>query len=129
MTDIDCTGRDDITRTFQYDYEEDTLDHQWIFRVYTKPPLANRPAFEMIFDEIDDETVRQTSPHHHGVDEYRARCIPDAMLPRVTAPSQPGMLLCNALARPANTQMTATLKSQTSMAPGPPLEPDERLSA
>jgi hypothetical protein len=68
---------------FQYEIEEDILDHVLRVRVLAIPPVPNAPPFEMTFEPVDDHTIRQVGIFHHGVPQHRAMGIPDAVLPAV----------------------------------------------
>jgi hypothetical protein len=85
MTKIQCTGRDGVTREFEYSYAFDELDQVWHFVVEAVPRPLSNVTFEMTFTPIDDNTVRQTSIFHHHESAYMAKGIPDAILPIVKA--------------------------------------------
>lgn len=81
MKTIQCTGRDEIVRTFSVDESYQSLNGKWTYRVQTIPPLADNAAFELRVEEIDSQTVRVVAAFHDGRTEYAAMGIPDALLP------------------------------------------------
>ena len=83
MPRIPCTGRDGVTREFEYQYEFDELDKVWHFAVEAVPRPDSMEIFTMTFKPINETTIRQISITHHHDPAYAAMGIPDAMLPEV----------------------------------------------
>lgn len=84
MPAIQCTDASGQVRTFNWTYIPDQTEPQHSFRVETIPPLASGDVFELTFTDLDPVTVRQTwigVSHPMADQSYRAKGIPDAMLP------------------------------------------------
>jgi hypothetical protein len=84
MSGFLCTGRDGVIRPFRYIYSEE-LNGTYTFLVYSIPPHPQGDFLQATFTPIDPQTVRQTEMHAPPGPTYRARGIPDSLLPIAAA--------------------------------------------
>lgn len=82
MPTFTCTGRDAITRTFEYRFSTD-LQGLRTFRVTARPVPEDGAFFELAVSELDATTVRVVMAHHFNRPEYAGMGIPEALLPIV----------------------------------------------
>lgn len=120
MPNVDCTGKDTVTRTFRYDSDKDQFADIWHFRVHNIPPLASGEVFDLSVTLIATDTVQITAIANHNDPAYVGMGIPDALLPTVS--QQLGKKLCSSpnsgvagvFRTPAATKMWARLRSHGS---------------
>jgi hypothetical protein len=86
MNKITCICRDQQTRVFFYESHYDDLDKEWLFLVYDRPESKDlrENGFELKYKVLEDGTWRQAGIHHHSLEKYSAKGIPDAMLPEIS---------------------------------------------
>lgn len=85
MTTINCTGRDGITRVFDYVSSLDLNGEEWTFRVTPIPPLPSADFFDVTVRELTAGIVQVVQINHYNVPELMAKGIPEALLPIVKA--------------------------------------------
>jgi hypothetical protein len=80
-------GADGSSHEFVWRRDQHQFEDKWTFRVETDANLqaATGRFFELIVDLKDDDpnTVRVEVMHHHQQEEYRAKGIPEALLPMI----------------------------------------------
>ena len=81
MKSFICVGRDRKTHRFVYKHESHKAQGEWLYLVFTDPPLKSGEFFELTVKEIDDYSVRVIMMAHHNEEAYKAKGIPDALLP------------------------------------------------
>ena len=84
MKPVFCIGKDLVERTFYYDANFDELDQDWLIRVFDDQQPKDGHAFEMKYKPLSDVIWRQADIHHHGMEKYRSKGIPDAMIPEIS---------------------------------------------
>lgn len=57
---------------------EEPLNSTWSF--YVRQFNSDNEFFELVVTELDQDTVRVTSMNHFGLDAYKSKGIPDALL-------------------------------------------------
>jgi hypothetical protein len=80
-----CVGADGASYEFLWRVTKDQFEDKWIFRVETEANCNTGRSFELTAVASDDDlnTVRIVMMHHYDQDEYKAKGIPDALLPVV----------------------------------------------
>lgn len=80
---LSCVGADGASHEFLWRVTKDQFEDRWIFRVETEANWNTGGGFELTVAVRDDDptTVRIEMMHHHGQDEYKAKGIPDSLLP------------------------------------------------
>lgn len=81
MHPLQCVGKDGVTREFTCQHEYIPLSSEWIFRVRVISEVVDPDSFELVLEELDDETVRVIVLHNYGNPAYSGKGIPDALLP------------------------------------------------
>lgn len=86
MNEISCIGRDQQERVFFYESHYDDLDKEWLFLVYDLPESKDlgEQGFELKYKVLEGGTWRQADIHHHDLEKYSAKGIPDAMLLKIS---------------------------------------------
>jgi len=85
LNKLDCVGADGVHREFLWRVEKALFEEKWTFRVETQAATTSGDAFELAVELLEDraDTVRVIMMHHYGHPEYKAKGIPDALLPLV----------------------------------------------
>ncbi len=80
---LSCVGADGASYEFLWRVTKDPFEDKWIFRVATEANVNTGRSFELtvVAADSDPNTVRIVMMHHYDQDEYRAKGIPDALLP------------------------------------------------
>lgn len=81
LTSFTCVDRYGVSREFFYRYDNDKVSREWNFFVFVELTQNSGDFFQLSVKEIDDETVRVIMMNHFGKEVYRAKGIPDALLP------------------------------------------------
>jgi hypothetical protein len=71
------------SREFLWRVTKDAFEDKWTFRVETEDNWRSNQCFELSVAALDDDTVRVIMMKHHEQEEYRAKGIPDALLPEI----------------------------------------------
>ncbi|MDB6042436.1 MAG: hypothetical protein JWM63_987 [Gammaproteobacteria bacterium] len=81
---LPCVGADGELREFLWRVTEDPLNEKWIFRVETQDKWLSGECFELVMGLLPDaDGVRVVMMNHYEQDDYRAKGIPDALLPKI----------------------------------------------
>lgn len=80
---IMCTGKDGVTRKFEYEDPEPNMDsesevHSWTYLV--KEHLEDPECFQFTVEESDENSLKVTGMHNNGFSQYTAKGIPEAMI-------------------------------------------------
>lgn len=83
MPQLQCTDRDGNSQTFEYEFKPDMSKLQWTFRVWQLGEDLSNGFFELVVTEVSPSDVRITMLNHFQIPMYRAKGIPDALIPEV----------------------------------------------
>ena len=80
---LSCVGADGGNYEFLWRVTKDRFEEKWIFRVETDANMNTGKCFELtvVAGNNDPDTVCIVMMHHYDQDEYRAKGIPDALIP------------------------------------------------
>jgi hypothetical protein len=78
-----CVGKDLVSRTFVYIYEDRLDGDGWDIEVSSIPASASGVPYQCSLLHHDATTVRQAEMHNNGVPEVSGKGIPDALLPEM----------------------------------------------
>jgi len=79
MPFINCLGRDNVRRIYEYSLDHDENARSWTFRVVP----VNEPYtdfFEFTVTEVSPQTIKITSIENRRLPMYTARGIPEALI-------------------------------------------------
>jgi hypothetical protein len=80
---LQCTGANGVAEWFEFEYEQDQFAPEWTFRVFAVPPPPNGDFFDCTVEEVNMQTVEIIAIRNPGGNFYRAKGIPDALIPLI----------------------------------------------
>jgi hypothetical protein len=87
LTAVQCVGADGVARNFYYRLNRDPFANfdgvrsAWTFSVFDRPvPEPGDDCFDAEFVQVDPERVLSRTMAHKGMEQYRAKGIPEALI-------------------------------------------------
>ncbi|AVJ56727.1 hypothetical protein C5610_10800 [Idiomarina sp. OT37-5b] len=85
MNKLTCTGKDAVTRIFDYTVTTNHHTNEWTYKVRSVPPPESGEFFELTVKAITDDEVRVIAMYNNRDEVYQAKGIPDALLPLISS--------------------------------------------